>query len=71
MLSLFTRPYKQVPDVGHEIQALVAHQHLQGKGQRPDERPEALDNGLLLVLGFEREVDGRHLQHGAIAAPGG
>ena len=62
---------EQVPDGGRQIQALVAHQHLQGERQRADERPEALDDGFLLVLRFERKVDGRDLQHRAVAASGG
>ena len=69
MLPICSRLREQVPDVGRQIQPLVAHEDLHGKGQRPDERPKAFDDGFLLVLGFERQVDGRDLQHGAIAAP--
>src|SRR5579863_1666477 len=62
---------EQAFDVGRQVQALVAYQHLQGIGKRADKRAEALDDGLLLVLPFEGQIDGRNFQHGAVAAPGG
>ena len=69
MLSICSRLREQVPNVGRHIQPLVAHEDLHGKGQGPDECPKAFDDGFLLVLGFERQVDGRDFEHGTIAAP--
>src|SRR5437762_3372965 len=71
MLHLPVRLREQALDVGSEIQALVTHEDLHGKGQSFDERPKAFDDGLLLILRFERQVDGRDLEYGTIAAPGG
>ena len=70
MLPICSRLREQVPDVGHQIQPLVAHEDLHRKGQGPDERPKAFDDGFLLVLGFERQVDGRRppARHDSCAA---
>jgi hypothetical protein len=58
VLYLYVWLRQQIPDVGSEIQALVTYEDLQRERQGPDECPEALNNGFLLFLGFEREVDG-------------
>ncbi len=71
VLPIPLRVCEQALDVGHQVLSLVAHEDLQGKGQGFDERGKALDDGFLLVLRFERQVDGRDLQHSAIAAPCG
>src|SRR5258708_3103279 len=71
VLPIPFRVCEQALDVGRQVLSPVAHQDLQGKGQGFDERGEALDDGFLLVLRFKRQVDGRDLQHSAIAASGG
>src|SRR5258708_3220352 len=71
VLPVCSRLCEQALDVGSHVQSLVAHEDLHGKGQGPDERPKAFNDGFLLILRFEREVDRRDLQHAAIAAPGG